>query len=91
MANEQNVDLDQDITLEQVKEQLVDIGKKRGVLTYKEIMEKMSFFDQEPQHPAKFSDMGCETGVRKRFLIWEKKSLNENQQPAKTSDHEQDT
>lgn len=63
MANEQNVDLDQDITLEQVKEQLVDIGKKRGVLTYKEIMEKMSFFDQEPQQMDEFFESLTEQGV----------------------------
>ncbi len=63
MANEQNVDMDQDLTLEQVKEQLVDIGKKRGVLTYKEIMEKMSFFDQEPQQMDEFFETLTEQGV----------------------------
>lgn len=63
MANEQNVDMNQDLTLEQVKEQLVDIGKKRGVLTYKEIMEKMSFFDQEPQQMDEFFETLTEQGV----------------------------
>lgn len=63
VANEQNVDMDQDLTLEQVKEQLVDIGKKRGVLTYKEIMEKMSFFDQEPQQMDEFFETLTEQGV----------------------------
>ena len=63
MANEQNVDLDQDMTLEQVKEQLVDLGKKRGVLSYKEIMEKMSFFDQEPQQMDEFFEALTEQGI----------------------------
>ncbi|GGE14761.1 RNA polymerase sigma factor SigA [Marinithermofilum abyssi] len=65
MANEQNVnvDMDQDLTLEQVKEQLTDLGKKRGVLTYKEIMEKMSSFDQDPQQVDEFFESLNEQGV----------------------------
>ncbi|ERI09902.1 RNA polymerase sigma factor RpoD [Aneurinibacillus aneurinilyticus] len=38
---------DMELTLDQVKDQLVDQGKKRGVLTYKEIMERLSTFDQD--------------------------------------------
>jgi RNA polymerase primary sigma factor len=65
LANEQNVnvDIDQDLTLEQVKEQLTDLGKKRGVLTYKEIMEKMSSFDQDPQQVDEFFESLNEQGV----------------------------
>ncbi|WP_209808908.1 RNA polymerase sigma factor RpoD [Ammoniphilus resinae] len=36
-----------ELTLEQVKDQLVEQGKKRGVLTYKEIMERLSTFEQD--------------------------------------------
>ena len=35
MANEQFMDAEPDLSLEQVQEQLIDLGKKRGVLTYK--------------------------------------------------------
>ncbi|PTM59463.1 RNA polymerase sigma factor RpoD [Desmospora activa] len=63
MANEQNVDMEQELTLEQVKEQLVDFGKKRGILTYKEIMEKMSSFDQDPQQMDEFFEALNEQGI----------------------------
>ncbi|SDW13626.1 RNA polymerase primary sigma factor [Marininema mesophilum] len=63
MANEQNVDLEQELTLEQVKEQLLDLGKKRGVLTYKEIMEKMASFDQDSQQVDDFFEHLGEQGV----------------------------
>lgn len=63
MANEQNVDLEQELTLGQVKEQLSDLGKKRGVLTYKEIMEKMSPFDQDPQQMDEFFESLSEQGI----------------------------
>jgi len=36
-----------ELTLEQVKDLLVQQGKKRGVLTYKEIMERLSTFEQD--------------------------------------------
>ena len=38
---------DGDLTVDQVKEQLVELGKKRGVLTYTEITEKLAVFDQD--------------------------------------------
>lgn len=63
LANEQNVDMEQELTLEQVKEQLVDFGKKRGILTYKEIMEKMSSFDQDPQQMDEFFEALNEQGI----------------------------
>jgi RNA polymerase primary sigma factor len=43
-----------EITLEQVKESLVERGKKRGMLTYKEIMERLSPFDQDPDQIDEF-------------------------------------
>ncbi|QKG84928.1 RNA polymerase sigma factor RpoD [Kroppenstedtia pulmonis] len=63
MANEQNVDVEQELTLEQVKDQLADLGKKRGVLTYKEIMEKMSSFDQDPQQMDEFFETLNDQGI----------------------------
>ncbi|WP_439116322.1 RNA polymerase sigma factor RpoD [Paludifilum halophilum] len=53
----------QELTLEQVKEQLVELGKKRGVLTYKEIMEKMASFDQDPQQVDEFFEALTDQGI----------------------------
>lgn len=36
-----------ELTFDQVKEQLTESGKKRGVLTYEEIAERMSSFEIE--------------------------------------------
>ncbi|WP_027415838.1 RNA polymerase sigma factor RpoD [Aneurinibacillus terranovensis] len=43
-----------EITLDQVKDQLIEKGKKRGMLTYKEIMERLSTFDQDPDQIDEF-------------------------------------
>lgn len=63
MANEQFLDPEPDLSLEQVQEQLIDLGKKRGVLTYKEIMEKMSHFDQDSQQIDEFFERLSEQGI----------------------------
>ena len=63
MANEQFMDAEPDLSLEQVQEQLIDLGKKRGVLTYKEIMEKMSPFEQDSQQIDEFFERLGEQGV----------------------------
>ncbi|MFC4076717.1 RNA polymerase sigma factor RpoD [Salinithrix halophila] len=80
MANEQNVDLEQELTLEQVKEQLADLGKKRGVLTYKEIMEKMAAFDQDPQQVDDFFEHLSEQGIE---------VLNEDEEAVEFSQEEE--
>lgn len=59
MANDQqHTDLeameDSDLTLDQVKAQLIETGKKRGTLTYKEIVDKLAPFDQEPEQMDEF-------------------------------------
>src|SRR5690606_25468763 len=63
LANEQFMDPEPDLSLEQVQEQLIDLGKKRGVLTYKEIMEKMSSFEQDSQQNDEFFERLGEQGV----------------------------
>jgi RNA polymerase primary sigma factor len=53
-----------DSLLDQVKDQLVELGKKRGVLTYEEIAERMSNFDldsdQMDEYYEYLSDQGIE-------------------------------
>lgn len=58
-----NRDEAEEMTLEQVREQLVDVGKKRGVLTYKEIMDKLSLFDQDSDQVDEFFEYLNEQGV----------------------------
>jgi RNA polymerase primary sigma factor len=66
MANDQHTELETELTLEQVKEQLIDLGKKRSSLTYKDIMERLAPFDQDPEQIDEFfeqlSEMGIEVG-----------------------------
>ncbi|GAB6990649.1 RNA polymerase sigma factor RpoD [Paenibacillus pini] len=64
MANDQHTELETEFTLDQVKDQLVEQGKKRSSLAYKDIMEKLSPFDQDPEQMEEFyehlSDLGIE-------------------------------
>lgn len=64
MANDQHTELEAEFTLDQVKDQLIEQGKKRSSLNYKDIMEKLSPFDQDPEQMEEFyeqlSDLGIE-------------------------------
>ncbi len=60
MANKQN---EMELTLDQAKEQLVEKGKKQGVLSYKTIMEKMSPFDQGSQQMDEFFEHLHDQGI----------------------------
>jgi RNA polymerase primary sigma factor len=53
----------QQLTVEDVKQSLVEIGKKRGVITYSEIMDKLSPFDQDSDQIDEFFDHLSEQGV----------------------------
>ncbi|NBJ68545.1 MULTISPECIES: RNA polymerase sigma factor RpoD [Clostridia] len=52
-----------ELTLEQAKDQLVEIGKKRGVLAYEEIADRLSNFAIEPDHMDEFYEYLGEQGV----------------------------
>jgi RNA polymerase primary sigma factor len=56
-------ELDSELTLDQVKEQLTEIGKKRGVLTYEEIAERMSGFELESDQMDEYYEYLGEQGV----------------------------
>jgi RNA polymerase primary sigma factor len=53
----------EELTLDQVKEQLVELGKKRGVLTYEEIADKMSGFELESDQMDEYYEFLGEQGV----------------------------
>ncbi len=52
-----------ELSIDQVKEQLVEIGKKRGILTYAEITEKLAAFDQDSDQMDEFFEYLGEQGV----------------------------
>ncbi len=52
-----------ELSIDQVKEQLVEVGKKRGVLTYTEITEKLAAFDQDSDQMDEFFEYLGEQGV----------------------------
>lgn len=60
---EQQSQQETEMNLEQIKEQLTEVGKKRGMLTYKEIMEKMSAFDQDADQIDEFYEYLSEQGI----------------------------
>jgi RNA polymerase primary sigma factor len=52
-----------ELSIDQVKEQLVELGKKRGVLTYAEITEKLAPYDQDSDQMDEFFEYLGEQGV----------------------------
>ncbi|MDF2927079.1 MAG: polymerase sigma factor RpoD [Paenibacillaceae bacterium] len=63
MANDQHTELETELTLDQVKEQLIELGKKRLSLTYKDIMERLAPFDQDPEQIDEFFEQLSELGI----------------------------
>ncbi|GGJ62977.1 RNA polymerase primary sigma factor [Anoxybacillus voinovskiensis] len=55
--------IETDATLEQVKEQLVEVGKKRGVLTYEEIAERLASFDLDSDQMDEYYEYLTEQGI----------------------------
>ncbi|MBW5444871.1 RNA polymerase sigma factor RpoD [Cohnella sp. CFH 77786] len=63
MANDQHTGLETEATLEQVKAQLLEQGKKKSSLTYKDIMEKLSPFDQDAEQIDEFFEQLADHGI----------------------------
>lgn len=63
MANNQHTELETELTLDQVKEKLIEEGKKNSSLTYKVIMEKLSPFEQEPDQMDEFFEQLSDLGI----------------------------
>ena len=63
MTKDQNSGTDGELNLEQAKETLLELGKKRGILTYKEIMDKLSPFEQDSEQVDEFFEFLGEQGV----------------------------
>lgn len=52
-----------DLTIDQVKEQLVELGKKRSVLTYTEISARLAPFDQDSEQMDEFFEYLGDQGI----------------------------
>jgi len=63
MTNDQHTGLETESTLEQVKAQLLEQGKKKSSLTYKDIMEKLSPFDQDAEQIDEFFEQLADSGI----------------------------
>ncbi|MFM9280718.1 RNA polymerase sigma factor RpoD [Paenibacillus jiagnxiensis] len=63
MANDQHTELETELTLDQVKDQLIEAGRKRSSLNYKDIMEKLSPFDQDPEQMDEFYEQLGDLGI----------------------------
>ncbi|AND41542.1 MULTISPECIES: RNA polymerase sigma factor RpoD [Cytobacillus] len=67
-------EVDTELTLEQVKDQLVEIGKKTGVLAYDDIAERLSQFEVDSHQMDEFYEFLGDQGVE---LVGD----NENEDP----------
>lgn len=63
MTNDQHTELETDLTLDQVKEQLIDASKKKGSITYKEIMERLAPYEQDVEQMEDFFELLSELGI----------------------------
>jgi RNA polymerase primary sigma factor len=52
-----------ELSIDQVKEQLVELGKKRGVLTFIEVTEKLSIFEQDSDQMDEFFEYLGDQGI----------------------------
>lgn len=52
-----------DLTIDQVKEQIIEKGKKTGLLTYSAIAEKLAPFEQDSEEMDEFFDLLDEEGI----------------------------
>ncbi|MBR2568280.1 MAG: RNA polymerase sigma factor RpoD, partial [Paenibacillus sp.] len=86
MANDQHTGLEAEAALDQVKDQLIELGKKRGTLTYKEIAERLSTFEQDADQMDEFYEQLNDNGVE----ITENEELNTSPTHAEPGHEEHD-
>ncbi|MBB6454303.1 RNA polymerase primary sigma factor [Salirhabdus euzebyi] len=54
---------DQELTVEQVKEQLVEVGKKRGVLAYEEVADRLAQYELDSDQMDEFYEFLGDQGI----------------------------
>ncbi|RLQ98193.1 RNA polymerase sigma factor RpoD [Falsibacillus albus] len=80
-------EVDSELTLDQVKEKLMELGKKRGFLTYDEIAEKMANFELESDQMDEFYETLSDQGVE---LHGENGDDDEDVEISKSADDEEE-
>ncbi|MFV9511040.1 RNA polymerase sigma factor RpoD [Tepidibacillus sp. LV47] len=63
MAKDKSNHIEPELTLEQMKEQIVEQAKKRGSISYKEIMDKLSIYDQDSDQIDEFFEYLTDQGI----------------------------
>jgi RNA polymerase primary sigma factor len=63
MAEKSEQQVDHEVSLDQVKERLIESGKKRGMLSYGEIAEKLAPFDQDSEQMDEFYEVLGDQGI----------------------------
>ena len=63
MEEKQNSPQETEVTFEEAKRQIVSIGKKRGILSYEEIAEKLSVFEMDSDAMDEFYEYIREQGI----------------------------
>ncbi|MBO8156059.1 MAG: RNA polymerase sigma factor RpoD [Bacillaceae bacterium] len=56
-------DKDEELTLDQAKEQLVELGKKRGILAYEEVADRLSHFELDSDQMDEFYEYLGDQGI----------------------------
>jgi RNA polymerase primary sigma factor len=77
---------DGELTIDQVKEQLIELGKKRGVLTYTEITKRLAPFDQDSDQMDEFFDHLGDQGVE---VLDEEDADNDEPNPEEVKDNDE--
>ena len=63
MAKEKSKNVEPEVTLEQMKDQILEQAKKRGSISYKEIMDKLSVYDQDSDQIDEFFEYITDQGI----------------------------
>lgn len=63
MADEKKKNMESELTLDQVKDEMLEKGKKRGSISYKEMMDKLSVFDQDSDQIDEFFEYLNDQGI----------------------------
>src|SRR5699024_11342370 len=61
--NKSSQTVENEQTLEQVKDELTEMGKKAGILAYEEVADRLSTFEIEPEQIDEFYEYLDEQGV----------------------------
>ncbi|MFS0689766.1 RNA polymerase sigma factor RpoD [Sporosarcina sp. 179-K 8C2 HS] len=80
MTKEQSGEMEHEMTLDEVKAGLLEVGKKAGELTLEEVTEKLSVFEMEPEQFEEFLDQIEAAGIEMERKDEEEATAKEEEQ-----------